>query len=83
MSSGKKRLSIWQSLAIHLAILTWPFIYLIEYIVPFKGRYTYIFNDFGPHYYNYKSYYLAHLAHGQLPLWSPTEAAGYPFFRVR
>lgn len=69
-----------RSFLIHLGIIAWPFIYLIEYIIPFKGEVTYIFNDFGKFYYNYKTYYLAHVAHGQFPLWSPSEAAGYPFF---
>lgn len=75
----KKRYS-WISMAIPIAILLWPFLYLIEYIVPLAGQYTTIGNDFIPYYYKYKVYLLAHLAEGHFPLWSPSEGAGFPFF---
>ncbi|MCE5185853.1 MAG: YfhO family protein [Planctomycetaceae bacterium] len=45
-----------------------------------NGRYLAMGNDFIPFYYNYKVYLLAHLANGHFPLWSPSEAAGFPFF---
>jgi hypothetical protein len=74
--SKNRSLSVW----IPLAVFVWPFLYLAEYILSFHGKYTAMGNDFYPFYYKYKIYLLAHLAHGHLPLWSPSEAAGYPLF---
>lgn len=61
-------------------LLMWPFIYLFKHVIPLNGTYTGIGNDFYPYYYKYKVYLLAHLAEGQIPLWSPSEASGFPFF---
>jgi hypothetical protein len=65
---------------IPFAIVLWPFVYLAEYFIPFQGTYTAIGQDFYPFYCKYKLYLLAHWANGCLPLWSPSEAAGYPLF---
>ena len=61
-------------------IVFWPFLYLFRFVVPVSGFYTAIQQDFPFYYYTYKVYLLAHLANGELPLWSPSEASGYPFF---
>jgi hypothetical protein len=62
------------------AAFLWPAIYLCRDIISIRGTYTAIGNDFGGLYYGYKAYLLAGLAQGHFPLWSPSEAAGYPFF---
>ncbi len=59
----------------------WPFVYLWPYVIPFyKGLYLAMGNDFEPLYYRYKVYLLDCLSHGNIPLWSPAEAAGFPFY---
>lgn len=37
-------------------------------------------NDFESLYYVYKVYLLDHLSHFRIPLWSPSEGAGFPFY---
>ncbi|NJO17386.1 MAG: hypothetical protein HC877_17075 [Thioploca sp.] len=49
-------------------------------IIPLNGHYTAIGNDFIYLYYNYKVYLLDCLSHFRIPLWSPSEAVGYPFY---
>jgi hypothetical protein len=61
-------------------IFLWPFLYLFRDILPIRGKYVAIAQDFYPLYYKYKVYLLAGMAEGHLPLWSPSEGAGYPFF---
>ncbi len=63
-----------------LAIFCWPVLYLFTYIFPIKGRYTAIGNDFIALYFKHKLYLLASLAEFHFPLWSPSEAAGFPFY---
>lgn len=60
-------------------VFVWPFIYLFPYIFPIDGRYLQLGNDFYPLYYVYKVYLLSLLNSLHFPLWSPSEAAGYPF----
>ena len=79
-SQEKKRPSVFSIWLIPLIVFFWPFFYLAEYFIPFAGRYTAMGNDFYPYYCKYKIYLLAHLANGDFPLWSPSEAAGYPLF---
>ncbi len=55
-------------------------LYLFNHVFPIDGKYTAIGNDFIVLYYRYKVYLLAGLAEFHLPLWSPAEAAGFPFF---
>ncbi len=59
-----------------------PFIYLFPYILPLKiGDFDIsVGNDFRTLYYNYKLYLLYFLDKYELPLWSPSEASGYPFY---
>jgi len=63
-----------------LAVFCWPVLYLFNHIFPLNGQYTAISNDFIALYYRYKLYLLANLAEFRFPLWSPSEAAGFPFY---
>ncbi len=58
----------------------WPIVFFIDRIVPFGGTIRATANDFIYLYYAYKPYLLDCLVAGRLPLWSPSEAAGYPFY---
>src|SRR5262245_43686250 len=62
------------------AVFLWPFLYFLPRVWPFGGRYWTIDNDFEGLYYSYKVWLLDHLALGRLPLWSPAEGAGFPFY---
>ncbi len=67
----------------YLAILLIaPFIYLLPYTLPigFKGFEVSIGNDFRILYYNYKVYLLHFFSNFDFPLWSPSEASGYPLY---
>ncbi|MEI8132777.1 MAG: hypothetical protein WCG34_10105, partial [Leptolinea sp.] len=57
-----------------------PIVFLLPYVTTIAGHNVTLGNDFGPFYYVYKTYLLDFLANGRFPLWSPSEAAGYPFF---
>lgn len=61
-------------------VFLWPFICLWPYVVSFKGRHLLIGNDFYELYYKYKAYLLACLVDFKIPLWSPSEGTGYPFY---
>jgi hypothetical protein len=61
-------------------IFLWPLIYLFHHIIPINGQYTAAGNDFIVLYYRYKIYLLACLSQFKFPLWSPAEAAGFPFY---
>jgi len=61
-------------------VFLWPFFYLFRHIIPINGTYTALGNDFISLYYRYKVYLLANLAEFRFPLWSPSEAAGFPFY---
>jgi len=61
-------------------VVLWPFLYLFRHVLPINGEYTAIGNDFIILYYKYKLYLLDCLANYQFPLWSPSEAAGFPFY---
>jgi hypothetical protein len=63
-----------------LAVFCWPILYLFGHVFPVHGQYTIIGNDFIVLYYKYKVYLLANLAEFRFPLWSPSEAAGFPFY---
>lgn len=70
----------WQKFLIPTLVFVWPFVYFWRQVIPFKGQYIAIGNDFKKWYYVYKIYLLDHLSHFHLPLWSPAEAAGFPFY---
>jgi hypothetical protein len=63
-----------------LLIFCWPMIYLFRYIFVINGKFLNIGNDFIVLYYRHKVYLLDCLANFHLPLWSPSEAAGFPFY---
>ncbi|MGA2094167.1 MAG: hypothetical protein ABSH16_12310 [Sedimentisphaerales bacterium] len=69
----------WRALLPVLAFC-WPMLYLFRFAFGINGRYTAIGNDFNILYYKYKVYLLDCLANFHLPLWSPSEAAGFPFY---
>ena len=63
------------------AVFCWPLLYLFRHVVPkSNGEYAAIGNDFILLYYKYKVYLLACLSDFHLPIWSPAEGAGYPFY---
>ena len=63
-----------------LLVFCWPMIYLSEHIFVINGQFLATGNDFIVLYYKYKIYLLDCLANFHLPLWSPSEAAGFPFY---
>jgi hypothetical protein len=63
-----------------LAAFIWPFAYFYKFIIPLAGQFSGIGNDFDTVYYPSKPYLLDWLVHIRIPLWSPSEAAGYPFY---
>lgn len=67
-------------LIIPLIISLIPFLYFFRQIFPIDGKYIAIGNDFDLLYYNYKVYLLDCLSNFHFPLWSPAEAAGFPFY---
>jgi len=69
-----------ERIALPAVVFLWPFFYLFRYLVPINGTYTALGNDFISLYYRYKVYLLANLAEFRFPLWSPSEAAGFPFY---
>lgn len=76
----KKHLSPTRKGWISLVAFMWPFVYFYNYFIPTNGTCTVIGQDFYGLFYTYKLHLLANLAHGHFPLWSPAEAAGYPFY---
>ena len=65
---------------LYLVLGAWPFLFLYPYVVTVDGLAQVIGNDFFDLYYYYKVYLLDSLSHFHLPLWSPSEAAGFPFY---
>lgn len=65
---------------ISLAVFVFPFVVFFPYIFPLGDHFLGIGNDFIPFYFDYKIYLLDHLSRFSFPLWSPSEAAGYPFY---
>lgn len=60
-----------------LLLASWPFLYFWPYLMSFGLTPG---NDFHTLYYRYKLYLIDLLASGRpVPVWSPTEAAGFPF----
>jgi hypothetical protein len=57
-----------------------PFLYYFRALIPGLPFSLGITNDFIVLYYKYKVYLLDMLSSGHFPLWSPAEAAGYPFY---
>ena len=62
------------------AVFVWPFVYFMPYVWPRDGSYRSVENDFLSLYYNYKVYLLDCLSQARFPWWSPSEAAGFPFY---
>jgi hypothetical protein len=65
-----------------LILLIFPFIYLFPYILPLRvGDFDVaVGNDFRALYFSYKVYLLHFFSKFQIPLWSPSEACGYPLY---
>ncbi|MHC1784935.1 MAG: hypothetical protein AB9891_19650 [Anaerolineaceae bacterium] len=62
-----------------LASFLFPILLMSPRLFVFDGRYIGVGNDFVPFSYFYKVYLLDFLANFKLPLWSPSEAAGFPY----
>ncbi len=76
MSTLTEKRNDW--LAICVAFI-WPFIFLFKYIIdgqPFSEAITLDVI----HFYYPKAYLLDALSEGRIPLWSPVESAGFPFY---
>lgn len=69
----------WSCVAAGVVFLV-PVLVLYRYLVTWPGCARTIGNDFESLYYRYKVYLLDGLSHLRLPLWSPSEAAGFPFY---
>ncbi len=63
-----------------LAVFTAPFIYLFRYVIADASFSRHIGNDFMYLYYNFKLYLLSSLSQYHIPLWSPSEGCGFPFY---
>jgi hypothetical protein len=63
-----------------LVAFCWPVLAIADRLVPRHGVYTGTTNDFEYLYYIYKAYLLDSLCHFHVPLWSPAEGAGFPFY---
>jgi hypothetical protein len=61
-------------------VFCWPIAYLFRNVFVINGQYSAITNDFLLLYYKYKLYLLANFAEFRFPLWSPSEAAGFPLY---
>jgi hypothetical protein len=66
--------------ALPLLVFCWPLIFLFRHVFVINGKVLTIGNDFIGLYYKYKVYLLDCLANFHFPLWSPSEAAGFPFY---
>ncbi len=62
------------------ALAVWPFLYFSPVAGIARRTCLGIGNDFSVLYYNYKVYLLDNLSRLRLPLWSPSEGAGFPFY---
>ncbi len=69
-----------KDLACALAVFTVPFLYLFRYVVADMPYSRFIGNDFTYLYYNFKLYLLSSLSQSRIPLWSPSEGCGFPFY---
>ena len=69
-----------QRFSLACLVAFWPFIFYYKYIIPGYSFSRLLGNDFIDLYYKYKVYLLDKLIHFEIPLWSPSEAAGYPFY---
>lgn len=75
MSKLKNNL-FWSS----VIVIIFPFIYFYKLVLPGKSFSLTIGNDFVYLYYNSKVYLLDKLSNFSIPLWSPSEAGGFPFY---
>ncbi len=78
MSEQQKQNNKWDKLAL-LVVFIWPFVFLYRYIIAdasfsLKLRMDVI------HFYYSKVYLLDTLSNFRIPLWSPGEGCGFPFF---
>jgi len=76
--SGRWR--FWAKFILPTIVFCWPVLYLFNHVFTIDGKYTAIGNDFIAFYYKHKLYLLGCMDNFHLPLWSPAEAAGFPFF---
>lgn len=64
-----------------LFVFLWPMFYLLPYLLSYEGIALRSGSDFYMVYYKYKVYLLDVLSSDlRVPLWSPSEGGGYPFY---
>ncbi len=80
LADDGQRSALLTKIVLPALVFCWPFLYLLDHVLPVNGYYTGIGNDFFEVYYKHKVYLLANLANFRLPLWSPAESAGFPFY---
>ncbi|MDQ3021435.1 MAG: hypothetical protein M3R36_12830 [Bacteroidota bacterium] len=73
------RLKIDKEFLCYVIVFIWPFIYCFKFILSDQSYSMTIGNDFYI-LYNYKVILLDKLSNFNLPLWSPSEGCGYPFY---
>ncbi len=80
MAEPQPRPKVTARLGAGILVLAWPLLYYYRLLVPDQSFSLRLGNDFRMLYYAYKVYLLDRLAQGAFPLWSPSEAAGFPFY---
>lgn len=63
-----------------LFVFIFPVLYCHKFVLNDFDFSLRIGNDFGMLYYNYKVFLLDYLSNFRIPLWSPSEGAGFPFY---
>ena len=69
-----KKIYNYKKSIIFFVLILWPFIFLF----PLTFKIIVMGNDFDLVYFSYKKYIVELFFEGVIPLWSPSEAAGYP-----
>ena len=69
-----------KEIIISVILLIWPMVWLYKYMVPDKYVFSWVIGNDFTMYAKYKYYLLDVLSNFRIPLWSPAEAGGYPFY---
>ncbi|MHC1781616.1 MAG: hypothetical protein AB9891_02435 [Anaerolineaceae bacterium] len=79
-TTSQKFTGLLKKYLIPFGLFVFPFLFFYPRTIPINGEFYIVGNDFIPISYTYKAYLLDFLSHLKFPLWSPSEAAGFPFF---